>query len=96
MICHYWFFNHEFKFQDSACNGWNDLTMLGVHISNIAIINVKNVDYRFIVHNISKSEAVKLLKHSVLEDCEYISKNIVLNFILLKAVFSSLFLFCYT
>ena len=72
MICHYWFFNHEFKFQDSACNGWNDLTMLGVHISDIAIINIKNVDYRFIVHNISKSEAVKLLKHFVLEDCEYI------------------------
>ena len=21
MICHYWFFNHGFKFQDSVCNG---------------------------------------------------------------------------
>ena len=21
MICHYWFFNHEFKLQNSACNG---------------------------------------------------------------------------
>ena len=43
MICHYWFFNHGFKFRD-------DWTMLNVHISDIAIISVKNVDYRCIIH----------------------------------------------
>ena len=21
MLCHYWFFTHVFKFQDSVCNG---------------------------------------------------------------------------
>ena len=26
-ICHYWSFNHRFKFQDSVCNGCHDLTM---------------------------------------------------------------------
>ena len=41
-ICHYWFFNHGFKFQDSICTGCHDLTMLSVNISNIAIITVKN------------------------------------------------------
>ena len=25
MICHYWFFNHEFNFQDKVCNGCHDL-----------------------------------------------------------------------
>ena len=25
MICHYWFFNHGFKYQDSVCNGCHDL-----------------------------------------------------------------------
>ena len=52
IICHYWFFNHGFKFQDSACNDCHDLTMLSVNINNIAIIIVKNVDYRCIIHNI--------------------------------------------
>ena len=33
MICHYWFFNHGFKFQDSVYNGCHDLTMLSVNIS---------------------------------------------------------------
>ena len=26
MICHYRYFNHGFKFQDSACNGCHDLS----------------------------------------------------------------------
>ena len=57
MICHYWFFNHGFKFQDYVCNGCHDLKMLSVNISDIVITTVKNVDYCCIVYNISKSEA---------------------------------------
>ena len=45
MICHYWFFNHGFKFQDSLCNVCHDLTMLYVNISDIASITDKNVNY---------------------------------------------------
>ena len=45
MICHYWFFNHGFKFQDSLCNDCHDLAMLYVNISDIASITVKNVNY---------------------------------------------------
>ena len=65
-------FNHGFKFQDSVCNFCHDVTMLSVNISDIAIITVKNVDYHFIIHKITKSEAVNLLKNSVLEDRRYI------------------------
>ena len=72
MICHYWFFNHGFEFQDYVCNSCHDLTMLCFKISNITIITAKNVDYRCIIHNISKSEAINLLKNSVLEDRGYI------------------------
>ena len=42
--------------------------MLSVNVSNIAVGTVKNVDYRCIIHNISKSEAINLLKDSVLEN----------------------------
>ena len=34
MTCYFWFFNHEFEFQDSICNGCHDLTMLSVNISD--------------------------------------------------------------
>ena len=68
MICHYWFFNHELKFQDSVCNGCHDLTMVSVNISDIAIITIKYVDYHCIFHNISKSEIINLFESSVLED----------------------------
>ena len=62
MICHYWFFNHGFKFQDYVCNGCHDLIMLRVNINDIAIITIKNDDYRCIIHNISKSETISLFK----------------------------------
>ena len=76
MICHYWFFNHGFKFQDSVCNGCCVFT--------IAIITIKNVDYRCIIHHISKSDAINLLENSVLENCGYISNNNYLTFSLFK------------
>ena len=72
MICNYWLFKHAFKFKDSICNGCHDLPILNVNISDVAVITVKNVDYHCIIHNISKSEAINLLKNSVLEDRGYI------------------------
>ena len=38
MICHYLFFNHEFKFQDYVYNDCHDLTMLSVNIIYIAVV----------------------------------------------------------
>ena len=71
-ICHYWFFNHGFEFQDSVCNDCHDLTMLSVNIRDIAIITIKNVDYRCNNHNITIFEAINLLEYYVLEDRGYI------------------------
>ena len=68
MICHYWSFNHGFKFQDYVCDGSHNLTMLNVNISHIAIITVKNVYYRYLIHSISKYEAINFLGNSVVED----------------------------
>ena len=65
-------FNYGFKFQDYVFNGCHDLTMLSVNKSDITIITVKNFAYCCITHNISKPEAINLLKNSVLEDCWYI------------------------
>ena len=37
VVCHYWFFNHGFKFQNSVCNGSHDLAMLCLNISNVVL-----------------------------------------------------------
>ena len=37
-------------------------------------MKIKNVDYRYIFYNISKSEAVNLLEKSVLENYGYVKK----------------------
>ena len=71
LVCNYWLFNHRFKCQDSVCKGCHDLKVLSVDISNIAIITIKIVDYRCIIHNNSKSEAINF-KNSVLEDRGYV------------------------
>ena len=57
--CYSWFFNHGFKFQDSIYNDCHDLAKFRVNKTDISIITVKNVGYRCIIYNISKSEAIK-------------------------------------
>ena len=52
MICHYFFFNYGFKFQDSAYNGCHNLTIVCLNISNITVITVKNVDYHWTINSI--------------------------------------------
>ena len=37
-------------------------------LKNIAILNVKGVDFRYILWDISRDEAVRMLNNSVLED----------------------------
>ena len=39
-------FTRGLNFQDSVSKGCHDLTMLNVHISDIVITTIKNVDYR--------------------------------------------------
>ena len=78
--CHYQLINHEFKFQDSVCNGCRDLTMLCLNVSDIAIITFKGVHYRCSFLDFSKSEATYLLENSVLERGYINIKNLVYNF----------------
>ena len=61
-ICHYWYFlNKGFKF--IICNRCHDLLMMSMNLSDISILNIKGSDYRCILTEISKSEAIKLLQN---------------------------------
>ena len=86
-IGQYWCFNPGFKLQHLICNDCYDLTMSCLTVTNIAIITVKIVDYRFVIHNISKYEAINLLKKSWVWNSWVYIKYIALIFSLLIAVF---------
>ena len=70
--CHYWYFNHGFKFHKFVRNGCRNLLMLYLNITDTTTIPVKIIDYRCIIHYIGKSDAIHLLKYSVFDDCEYV------------------------
>ena len=63
-ICHYW--DKAFKFQTDVCNGFHDLLMMSMNLSNILNINCN--DYHCIIKKISKSEAVNLLQKTDLDE----------------------------
>ena len=62
VLCHEWYFKDiGFKFQSYACNGCHDLSMMVYDLDNFMILNIKGVDYRCFVFNMSKNAAIKLL-----------------------------------
>ena len=54
------FFNKEFEFQQDVCNGWHDVLVMSMNLSNIAILKIKSADYCCIISKISKSGTIKL------------------------------------
>ena len=59
MICHYWYFKDiTYKFQPYVCNGCHDISMITYELKNIAILNVKSIDYRCVLWNMSKNDAI--------------------------------------
>ena len=68
-FCHYCYFKDVgFKFEPLVCNKRHDLLMTAYELKNIAILNVKGVDFRCIFWGIRRDEAVNRLNNSVLED----------------------------
>ena len=64
-ICHYlYFLNKGFKFQPNVCNRYHDLLMMSPNFSDIAILNIKNANYRSIVSVINKIEAINLMQNA--------------------------------
>ena len=48
MLCHYCYFEDiSFKFQPYFCNGCHAVSMMAYELKNIAILNAKDVDYRY-------------------------------------------------
>ena len=69
MFCHYWYFKDVgYKFQPYLCNGCHAMSMMTYELKTIAILNANGADYRCILWDISRDEAVNRLINSALED----------------------------
>ena len=71
MLCHYWYFNYVgFKIEPHVCNKCHDVLMTAYKLKNIAILNVRGVDFRSILwgEGIIRGEAVSRLNNSVSEN----------------------------
>ena len=69
MLCHYWYFKDVgFKLELNICNKCHDVSMTVYRLKNIAMLNVKGVDFRYILCGISRDVALNRLNNSVLED----------------------------
>ena len=69
MIYHYWYFKDiGCKSEQYVCNGCHDLSMMVYDVGDFMILNIKVVDYRYFVFNMSENDAIKLLKNSRLDN----------------------------
>ena len=67
MLCHYWHFKDVgFQFESHVC--CHDILMTAYELKNIAILNVREADFRCILWGISRDETVNRQNNSVLED----------------------------
>ena len=69
------FLDKEIRFQTYSSIGCNDLLMMPLNFNDIAIRNIKCVDYRNNINIINKSEAIILLQDA--EMAEKIYKFII-------------------
>ena len=65
VICHCWYFKDiGYKYEPYVCYECHDLSMVAYNLNDFMILNVKSVDYRCYVFNMSKNDAIKLLNNS--------------------------------
>ena len=55
IICHYLYFKDiGYKYQPHVCNGCHNLSIVIYDLNDFMILNIKGIDYRFYVFNMSK------------------------------------------
>ena len=69
MICHYrCFLEGSYKYESEVCSGCHDILMTANDLKNIAILNIKGVNYGCVIWNKSTSDAINRLNNSKLDD----------------------------
>ena len=72
MICHYWYFKDiGYEYEQYVCKGCHDLLVMVYDLNDFMILNIKGVDYRCFVFNMSENDASKLFNNSALDNKAY-------------------------
>ena len=65
--------NKGFKFQPNFYNRCHDLLIMSMNHNNVAILTIISADYRCIINEISKNEAIYVMQNADLtEKCKKI------------------------
>ena len=68
-ICHYWYFlDKNFKYEPYLCNGCHDLMQKAMNYNDVAIVSIKENDYRIHFWYMSKDNAISIMKNSNLNE----------------------------
>ena len=68
-ICHYWYFlDKNFNYEPYLCNGCHDLMQKAMGFIDIAIVSIKDIDYRIQFWYMSKDDAISIMHNSNLID----------------------------
>ena len=59
-----YFLYYSFMFQPNVCNRCQDLLMMSMNLSDIAILNIKGSGFSCIIILISKNEAIHLMQNA--------------------------------
>ena len=63
-ICHYWYFlDKSFKYEPYFCNGCHDLMQKAVNVNGVAIVFVKESDYRIHFWHMRKIDTINIKKN---------------------------------
>ena len=69
MICHYWYFKDiGYKSEPRVFNKCHDLLIAVYDLKNFMILNIKGVDYRCYLFNMSRNDTSNLLNNSCLDN----------------------------
>ena len=58
---------NNYKYEPKICDGCHDILMLAYKLENIAILNIKGIDYRCFIWNMTKKDAINRLSNSKLD-----------------------------
>ena len=68
-ICHYWYFlDKNFKYEPYLCNGCHDLMQKAKNFNDVAIVSIKDNDYRIQFWYMRKDDAISIMNNSSLNE----------------------------
>ena len=69
MLWHYWYFKGISDTSEShVCNKYHDISLMAYELKDIAILHVKGVDYRYVLWNKTRNDAINRLNNSKADD----------------------------